>query len=195
VLSRSKYDKNTQNSNSEKLCLLHSLNPILHIYLLFWYLLGVLIQSIPSICKMSSIAYNLHPLKDILSATSDSTQKADHTLRFIKENRQRVETCDKFKVLLDLSIAHHELYVKLYTIFVYMSRDSKFFDDICRKYNEFAKARIRQKIEEIRLFILGDEVVALDVNYKNKGQPGGRQLWKCHMGAYVQRIQTYICCL
>lgn len=142
---------------------------------------------------MSKLTYNLFPLQELLILDSDSPAKIGRVLHFIETNRQKVETCVQFNDLVNLSIRQDEIYIKLYCIFLYMCRDSDFFDCICRKYNEYAQLKIRDKLNDIKLFILGERVSSFDENYNSKIQE--REVWKYHLGVYIQRIQTYIMCL
>lgn len=74
-----------------------------------------------------------------------------------------------------------------------MCRDSDFFDCVCRNYNEYAQTKIRDKLNDIKLFILGERVSSFDENYNSKIQD--REAWKYHLGVYIHRIQTYVMCL
>lgn len=134
-------------------------------------------------------SYNLPHFNDILQATCDSDEKADKVLKFISENRQRVDTCDDFKELVQEAVTSEELFVKLYVIFIYMIRDPVFFDDICRRLNDKAKECIRKKLDDIKQYILGmQNPISSEYNKE-------REHWKYHLGVYVHQIQFYCMCL
>lgn len=139
------------------------------------------------------IQYNIASLQELLILDKDSNRKIHLTLQVILRSVQRIETCMKFKEFVQMCIDYDEVYVKLYCIFLYMCRDLAFFESICKRYNPYAKGKIRDKLDDIKLFILGDKVSNFDANYNTKITEN--ESWKYHLGAYIQRIQTYILCM
>lgn len=135
--------------------------------------------------------YNLPPIQDILIATKESDQKADNVLKFISENRQKVETCDGFHELVKEALSSDELFVKLYVIFIYMIRDSVFFDDICKRFNDFAKVKFREKLDDIKKYILGLQCPSTSQSQHQQE----KEYWRYHLGVYIHQIQSYCMCL
>ncbi len=133
----------------------------------------------------SAFRYGLVQFQEVLVNNNDSYQKADKLLDFIKNNLSRVQTCMNFSELVSEARQSREMYIKLYVIFIYMLRDPIFFESICASLNEYAKEKIKLKMDELKNYILG-----LHAPIGNS-----KESWKYHLGVYIHSIQHYCLCL
>lgn len=130
---------------------------------------------------MNQIKYHVIPIQQILTLTRDSETKINKILQLISNNLSRVQTCMNFDDLVTESIKSQEIYIKLYVVFIYMLRDPVFFDEVCRELNDYAKKLLRQKLDDLKRYILGLHQQIGDT----------KETWKFHLGVYISTIQCY----